>query len=239
MESTDEFDLEAADRLRRSVGDIVRAVRAVTDARPDNQLETLGYLMRGGPHSIAALARLRRIRHQSMSAIVAELVSQGLVERSPDPGDARGVLIALTGAGSRVVTESRETRATLLLGVAELELDDAERALLARVPPLLDRLSAALEGAALPGSPLPGQPLPGSALPGSELPGSALPGSALPGPPLPGSPLPGSPLPGSPLPGSALPGSALPGSPLPGQPLPGSPLPGSPLPGEPLPGEPG
>jgi DNA-binding MarR family transcriptional regulator len=148
MTSTGDFDVEAADRLRRAVGDIVRAVRAVTDAAPDNQIETLGYLMRDGSQSIAALARKRRIRHQSMSATVADLVTQGLVARSPDPSDARGVLITLTEAGSRIVTDSRETRATLLLGVAELELDVAELALLARVPSLLDRLTAALEAAA-------------------------------------------------------------------------------------------
>ncbi|BDZ48453.1 hypothetical protein GCM10025867_06940 [Frondihabitans sucicola] len=147
MEPSGDFELDTADRLRRSVGDLVRAVRDVTDAAPDNQIETLGYLMRGGPQSIAALARQRRIRHQSMSATVAELASRGLVERSADPSDARGVLIALTEAGSRVVTESREMRATLLLGVAEIALDEADLALLARVPTLLDRLTAALEAA--------------------------------------------------------------------------------------------
>lgn len=154
MTGDSEFDLESADRLRRAVGDIVRAVRAVTDTAREHEIETLGYLMRGGPQSIAALARLRRIRHQSMSATVADLVARGLVERSADPSDARGVLIALTSAGSRVVAESRETRAALLLDVAEAQLDEAERALLAQVAPLLDRLTAALASSPRPSHPV-------------------------------------------------------------------------------------
>jgi DNA-binding MarR family transcriptional regulator len=142
--STDPFDLDSADELRRSVGVLVRAVRDRTAHESDGQIETLGFLMRDGAQSIAALARLRRIRHQSASAVVAELERAGLVARAPDPDDARGVLITLTTAGSDVVTESRRLRAGVVLEAARESLSIDERALLARVPALLDALSEAM-----------------------------------------------------------------------------------------------
>lgn len=138
------FDLDAADALRRSVGMVVRAVRDRTGESSDGEIETLGYLMRDGSQSIAALARRRRIRHQSMSAVVAGLVTAGLVERAPDPSDARGVLISLTDAGSEVVSASRRVRAELVLDAARGAMSVDELALLARVPALLDALTEAL-----------------------------------------------------------------------------------------------
>ncbi|MDN3480028.1 helix-turn-helix domain-containing protein, partial [Curtobacterium sp. APC 4022] len=79
-----DFTLDDADALRRAIGDSTRAVRR-TETTPEGQVETLGFLARDGAQSIAALARLRRVRHQSMRVTVADLEAQGLVERSPDP----------------------------------------------------------------------------------------------------------------------------------------------------------
>ncbi|ROQ40125.1 DNA-binding MarR family transcriptional regulator [Frondihabitans sp. PhB188] len=138
------FTLEDADNLRRSVGTIVRAVRDRTTDESDGQIETLGFLMRDGAQSIAHLARRRAVRHQSMSSIVADLENRGLVARDPDPADARGVLISLTGAGTAVVTESRETRSVVLRDAAMRALVGEDLALLARLPALLDALSAEL-----------------------------------------------------------------------------------------------
>lgn len=145
MNSSGDFGVDDADALRRSIGVFVRAVYTQTEPTPDNQIDTLGYLMRDGAQSIAALARKRRIRHQSMSTTIADLEAQGLVERSRDPGDARGVLISLTSAGSRLVAESREARAALIQEAAARALSPADRAVLARVPALLDRLSATFD----------------------------------------------------------------------------------------------
>lgn len=144
--SSDPFDLDSADELRRSVGVLVRAVRDRTAEETDGQIETLGFLMRDGSQSIASLARRRRIRHQSASTVVAELERAGLVARAPDPDDARGVLIRLTSAGSAVVTESRRHRAGVVLDAARASLSPEDRALLTRVPALLDALSEAMTG---------------------------------------------------------------------------------------------
>ena len=138
------FDLEAADEMRSAIGMLVRAVREISVERPEGQLETLGLLTREGPQSIADLARRRRIRHQSMSATVAELEAQGLVERSPDPSDARGVLISLTSEGSGAIASSRTERATAILRAVETTLDDEEQRRLHGVPELLKKLAAGL-----------------------------------------------------------------------------------------------
>jgi DNA-binding MarR family transcriptional regulator len=141
-----EFTLDDADALRRAIGESVRAIRR-TENTPEGQIEALGFLTRDGAHSIAALARLRRVRHQSMSATVADLEAQGLVERSPDPADARGVLVSVTEAGAAMIAESRVRRSTRILVAADAVLTAEERATLARAAAALDKLTAALHDA--------------------------------------------------------------------------------------------
>jgi DNA-binding MarR family transcriptional regulator len=139
-----EFTIDATNRLRRSVGDLGRAIQKI-EGTPGGHLETLGLLSREGAQSIAQLARSRRIRHQSMSSTVAELEKQGLVKRSLDPADKRGVLIQLTDAGSAVVDESRLTRSTLLFDAATKALNEEERERLVSTAELLERVRAELE----------------------------------------------------------------------------------------------
>jgi DNA-binding MarR family transcriptional regulator len=138
-----ELTIDSADHLRRAIGDLVRAVQA-SETRPGGQIETLGFLSREGALSIAQLARRRRVRHQSLSGTVADLETQGLVTRSPDPVDGRGVLIELTEAGSAVIDESRTRRSTMVLDAAEHGLTVDERAALAQTADLLDKLRVAL-----------------------------------------------------------------------------------------------
>jgi len=137
------FTLDDADALRRAIGDSVRAIRR-SETTPEGQIEALGFLARDGAHSIAALARRRRVRHQTMRVTVADLEAQGLVERAPDPSDARGVLVSLTDAGRAVIAESRTRRSARVLAAAEAVLTLEDRAVLARTAGVLERLSAAL-----------------------------------------------------------------------------------------------
>jgi DNA-binding MarR family transcriptional regulator len=138
-----DLTLDSANELRRAVGEIVRAVRRTEDT-PEGQIEALGFLARDGAQSIATLARRRGIRHQSMSATVVELEAHGLVARSADPDDARGILLRLTDAGAEMIRVSRLRRSTVILAAAQTVLTPDERAVLAGVPELFDRLTAAL-----------------------------------------------------------------------------------------------
>lgn len=52
-----------------------------------------------GPVRMAHLAERLRIARRSATSVVDELVQQGLVERSDDPCDRRGVMVALTRKG--------------------------------------------------------------------------------------------------------------------------------------------
>jgi len=137
-----EFTLEDADRLRRAVGDMVRTTQQAEN-RPAGQLETLGFLIREGPQSIAQLARRRRIRHQSMSSTVVELETQGLVVRSPDPSDGRGVIIMLTDDGAALVQKSRDDRSSALLKAAQAALTPDELTTLAQTAELFDKIRLA------------------------------------------------------------------------------------------------
>lgn len=137
------FTLDDANELRRAIGDSVRAIRR-SETTPEGQIEVLGFLARDGAHSIAALARLRRVRHQTMRTTVADLEAHGLVERAPDPADARGVLVSLTGTGMAMIAESRTRRSARVLAAAQRALTVEEREVLARAAGALDKLTAAL-----------------------------------------------------------------------------------------------
>lgn len=144
MDTPRTFGLDDANELRRAIGESVRAIRR-SETTPEGQIEVLGFLARDGAYSIAALARLRRVRHQSMRVTVADLEALGLVERAPDPADARGVLVTLTEAGRAMIDESRTRRSTRILTAAESALTPAEREVLARAAGVLDKLTAALD----------------------------------------------------------------------------------------------
>jgi DNA-binding MarR family transcriptional regulator len=137
------MDLDDANELRRAIGESVRAIRR-SETTPEGQIEVLGFLARDGAYSIAALARLRRVRHQTMRVTVADLERQGLVERAPDPDDARGVLVSLTSAGGRMIDESRVRRSSRLLAAAEHALTEDERRVLVAATGALDKLTSAL-----------------------------------------------------------------------------------------------
>jgi len=139
-----DFTLDDANALRRAIGDSTRAVRR-SETTPEGQVETLGFLARDGAQSIAALARLRRVRHQSMRVTVADLEAQGLVERTPDPADARGVLVSLTAAGRATIDDLRLRRSARVLAAAERALTPEERATLAHAADAIVKLTAALE----------------------------------------------------------------------------------------------
>lgn len=138
------FTLDDANELRRAIGESVRAIRR-SETTPEGQIEALGFLARDGATSIATLARLRRVRHQTMSATVADLEAQGLVARAADPSDARGVLVSLTPTGTAMIAESRVRRSARILAAAEAALTSDERAVLARAASALDKLTAALQ----------------------------------------------------------------------------------------------
>ena len=89
------------------------------------EFDVLAALRRAGrPYQLTPGALLRQtlVTSGTMTNRVDRLAERGLVERSPDPSDRRGVLVRLTAAGKRAVDGAFET------------LLDRERELLSDLP---------------------------------------------------------------------------------------------------------
>jgi DNA-binding MarR family transcriptional regulator len=97
-------------------------------------------LDKGGPATIADLARAELVKPQSMGVTLAELERESLVERRPHPTDGRQVLFTLTAEG----VEARRKRSAakqkwLLAAIAQL--DDRERETLFAAGEIIKRLA--------------------------------------------------------------------------------------------------
>jgi DNA-binding MarR family transcriptional regulator len=105
---------------------------------------TLATLEREGPKRLTELAALQQVAQPSMSALIARLESQQLVERSTNAADGRLVIVSITERGRSVLTSIMERRSRLLAGhlqgVSERDREAVKRAL-----PALERLVEIME----------------------------------------------------------------------------------------------
>jgi DNA-binding MarR family transcriptional regulator len=134
---------EVAGALRVSIGLLLRRLRQV---RADGELTlpesaALTRLDRGGPATASALARLEQISPQSMGATLGALEAKGLIERRPDPGDGRRVVLSVTDAGLQLLGDKRNVRTEQLAKALSAGFTPAELQLLAAASPLLERLA--------------------------------------------------------------------------------------------------
>jgi DNA-binding MarR family transcriptional regulator len=143
-----DLDLTPVEVFSR-VGRLARLLdKARRDAFAAHRVETwefdvLAALRRAGrPYQLTpgALVRQTMVTSGTMTNRVDRLVQRGFVERSPDPRDRRGVLVALTGAGKKTVDGAFES---LLASERDLltDLSARDRAQLAA---LLKRLMVPL-----------------------------------------------------------------------------------------------
>jgi len=70
----------------------------------------LGVLARDQPIRLSTLAEHLRIAARSATELVDDLQERGLVQRRPDPGDRRAVLVALTADGETAAGSIRTVR---------------------------------------------------------------------------------------------------------------------------------
>lgn len=129
-----------ASELRVVLGHLIRRLRA-EHRFSLSQGSVLGRLDREGPQSTSKLAAAERVRPQSMGQTVAELESQGLIERHSDPADGRRFLLELTEAGRAELHEDRGRREGWLAEAIETSLTDEEREVLDQATRLLARLA--------------------------------------------------------------------------------------------------
>jgi DNA-binding MarR family transcriptional regulator len=136
---TDE-QTELAARLRLVVGRLHRRIRI--DGResiPPLQLSALVTVEQHGPLRLSELARREAVTAPTMSRVLAALDEQGLVIRTPDPHDARGVRIVLSEEGAARLAEVRSHR-TALVARRLARLDDDERRSIVAAMPALEAL---------------------------------------------------------------------------------------------------
>jgi DNA-binding MarR family transcriptional regulator len=131
---------ELAARLRLVVGRLHRRIRI--DGResiPPLQLSALASVEQHGPLRLSELARREAVTAPTMSRVLAALDEQGLVIRTADPHDARGVLISLSDGGAARLAEVRSHR-TALVARRLARLDEDQRRTLADALPALEAL---------------------------------------------------------------------------------------------------
>ncbi|MEV6561433.1 MarR family transcriptional regulator [Nocardia sp. NPDC051756] len=141
---TDDLDAsDVASALLVGVGALVRRLRhlQLEDALTMPERTALARLDREGPATSAELARKEQITPQAMGATLSALQARGLVERHSDPADRRRVVLALTPAGSRVLTEKRSAKTELMARVLAEEFTAAQLKQLAAAAPLIERLA--------------------------------------------------------------------------------------------------
>jgi DNA-binding MarR family transcriptional regulator len=130
----------AATELRAVLGQLMRRLRS-ENTRPQSQLAVLSRLDRGGPQTTSGLAAAEHMRPQSMAEVVADLQSDGLVDRTPDPTDRRQLLIALTQEGREFIKDERRRREDWLSQAIADEFSSKEQAVLVEAVALLRRLA--------------------------------------------------------------------------------------------------
>jgi DNA-binding MarR family transcriptional regulator len=134
---------ELASQLRLAVARLSRRIRQEAASAGDELTAStqaaLATIERLGPITLGELAAVEQVQPPSMTRIVARLEEWGYVTRVVDPADRRVARAVINDAGRALLARSR-TRKDAYLARRVAELSEAERALLARALPLLERL---------------------------------------------------------------------------------------------------
>lgn len=140
---TDEELLQASTDLRVALGRLIRRLRQgyVVGELTLPERSVLSRLDREGAATPGCLADLERVKPQAMGATLAGLVERGLVERRKDDSDGRKVLMSVTEAGVKLLTD-RRSRTTERMATALAEkFTVAEQHELVAAIPLIERLA--------------------------------------------------------------------------------------------------
>lgn len=134
--STENETQQLAEELRKMVSHLVRNVRVSTATVRTSQYETLDLLDSHDALSIADLARLRGVKHQSMRLVINELEAQDLVLRQKSAQDARAQVIVLSDQARAALAAARQQRADWLAArinetLDQQDLDDLQKGLAA------------------------------------------------------------------------------------------------------------
>ena len=138
-----EIEVEQAARLRVAIARLARLLRQRTmGGLTPSQLSCLTSVERLEPVRLAELAAREAVAPPTLTRIVAVLVEIGMVERQPDPDDARAALITTTPAGRAALQLVREERTAFLSDRLHV-LPEEDRTRLPYLVELLEHLAEA------------------------------------------------------------------------------------------------
>jgi DNA-binding MarR family transcriptional regulator len=142
-------ELALAEELFAAIGQLRRQTRRQAgrpwpvDTVSGAQIELIRLVRRQPGASVAEAAAELGLAANAVSTLVGQLVTTGVLQRTPDPKDRRVARLALTATAQRRVDRWRDQRAALLAeALAGLSRDD--RAALRRAAGIMTRLSADL-----------------------------------------------------------------------------------------------
>jgi DNA-binding MarR family transcriptional regulator len=109
---------ELASQLRHGVGRLARRLRREGSAPGAShpQLSALTAIDRHNTMTMGALAAHEQVQPPTMTTIVASLLAEGLVTRTPDPLDRRIAWLVVTPEGRKLLSRRRRNMDAFLLG---------------------------------------------------------------------------------------------------------------------------
>lgn len=135
-------DTEVAARLRVAVTRLHRRLRQhASGGLTQSQASALTSIGQLGSPTLGELATRESVRPPSLTRIVGALEEMGLVSRVRDPDDRRVARVTLTAKGETVLRQNR-SRKTAFLAAQLHRLAPEERAALADLTVLLERLAS-------------------------------------------------------------------------------------------------
>jgi DNA-binding MarR family transcriptional regulator len=107
-----------------------------------SQLAVLGTLYRLGPMPAARLARHERLQPQSLTRVIAEMDSAGLITRHRSESDRRTLVIEITKKGRETLAQDIGARRVWLESAMASALSPTERVLLRLSADLMLKVAA-------------------------------------------------------------------------------------------------
>ena len=108
---------EIAAQLRHGVGRLARRLRreGAAPGPGQPQLSALTTIERHGTMTMGALSTHEQVQPPTMTKVVAGLLEEGLVTRTPDPLDRRIAWLAVTPTGRRLLARRRRNMDSFLV----------------------------------------------------------------------------------------------------------------------------
>lgn len=125
-------------RLRRALRASIRT-EYPWEALPMAQVELLQALAEHSPTRVSDLATRLHLATNTVSSLVGQMMTNGLVTRDVDPTDRRASVVALTTTGRRQLADWQQAHERRI-SAAVARLDPNEQELVIRALPALDHL---------------------------------------------------------------------------------------------------